>query len=99
MRLKNPDGTETYYESLGDRTAGTLLLLHGLGADHAMWQPQLKPYAEAGYHLLVPDLFGHGSSSKLNQISLSNWHDQINWLLEDNDIQNCTLIGVIRIEF
>ncbi|MBE9040756.1 alpha/beta hydrolase [Oscillatoriales cyanobacterium LEGE 11467] len=94
MILKNPDNTETYYQTLGNRSAKTLVLLHGIGADCGMWQPQMKKYANRGYHLLVPDLFGHGRSSKLSHITLSDWHNQINWLLERHDIKKCTLIGV-----
>ncbi|MDY6897862.1 MAG: alpha/beta hydrolase [Cyanobacteriota bacterium] len=49
--------------------------------------------APQGYHLLVPDLFGHGFSSKLNNINLSDWNNQIIWLLEHNNVEKCTLIG------
>lgn len=71
-----------------------MLLLHGLGADHSMWKPQLQTYAEAGYQLLVPDLFGHGLSSKLPHLSLDGWHHQLNWLLDDHHVEQCNLIGV-----
>jgi pimeloyl-ACP methyl ester carboxylesterase len=93
MILKNPDGTKTFYETGGDPAADVLLLLHGIGADHAMWQPQMDRYANAGYRLLIPDLFGHGRSSKLNHISLSDWRRQLNWLLQENQVETCTLIG------
>lgn len=94
MRLKNPDGTETHYKEFGDSAAETLLLLHGIGADSRMWQPQVQKYASFGYHLLVPDFFGHGLSSKLSHIDLSDWHNQINWLLINKNVEKCTLIGV-----
>ncbi|MBE9103294.1 alpha/beta fold hydrolase [Vacuolonema iberomarrocanum] len=93
MILKNPDGTETYYEAIGSNDAHTLVLLHGIGADHAMWQPQLQNYSNEGYRLLALDLFGHGRSSNLSHISLTDWHNQINWLLDDQGIEKCTLIG------
>ena len=95
MILKNPDGTQTYYKAFGDRNSETetLFLLHGIGADHEMWKPQIQKYPSLGYHLLVPDLFGHGLSSKLSHIDLSDWHNQINWLLENNYVKKCTLIG------
>ncbi|MEM9905041.1 MAG: alpha/beta hydrolase [Cyanobacteria bacterium P01_D01_bin.44] len=93
MILKNPDNTETYYETRGDSTSETLLLLHGIGADHAMWQPQIQKYAGQGYHLLIPDLFGHGLSSQLSHLNLSDWHRQINWLLDSHSVEKCTLIG------
>lgn len=38
-------------------------------------------------------LFGHGLSSKLSNIDLSDWHNQISWLLENNNVEKCTLIG------
>ena len=95
MLLHNPDGTQTYYKTFGDKTSETktLFLLHGIGADHEMWKPQIEQYPSLGYHLVVPDLFGHGLSSKLSHIDLSDWHNQINWLLKNNDIEKCTFIG------
>ena len=92
--FQNPDNSETYYVELGDRSSETLLLLHGIGADHAMWQPQMQPYVNAGFHVLILDLFGHGQSSQLKSPQLSNWHNQIIWLLAHLNIKTCTVIGV-----
>lgn len=94
MILQNPDGSETYYLELGNRSSETLLLLHGIGADHAMWQPQMKPYTDAGFHVLIPDLFGHGRSAKLTHPHLSSWHHQISWLLAHTTTATCTPVGV-----
>ena len=94
MILNNPDGTQTYFEAVGDRSGKPILLLHGIGADHTMWHKQVRPYADAGYYLLMPDLFGHGCSSKLEHIDLSTWHKQLNWLLASQAVSSCYLIGV-----
>ncbi|MEM9089037.1 MAG: alpha/beta hydrolase [Cyanobacteria bacterium P01_F01_bin.53] len=110
MILTHSNGNKTFYQSvwpapgndpendldngLGNGNAETLLLLHGLGADHMMWKPQMQSYAEASFHLLVPDLFGHGCSAKLTQIGLTDWHRQINDLLGYNNVEKCTLMGV-----
>lgn len=94
LKLQNPDNSETYYKTLGDSNNETLLLLHGIGADHAMWQPQLDIFAAAGFHVLTLDLFGHGKSSALRSTELSDWHRQINWLLDRYGIEKCTPIGV-----
>ncbi|MEL6603948.1 MAG: alpha/beta hydrolase [Cyanobacteria bacterium J06614_10] len=98
MRLQHPDGSETFYKAVGNNPNRTLLLMHGIGADHTMWYPQMDAFAAAGFHVLAPDLFGHGCSSKLGtQISpanLASWHRQINWLLEHHNIAKCVLIGV-----
>jgi pimeloyl-ACP methyl ester carboxylesterase len=32
-----------------------MVLLHGLGADHKMWQPQIQEFADKGYFGLVLD--------------------------------------------
>lgn len=93
-KLQNPDGSETYYQSLGNSNRKTLVPLHGIGSNHAMWQPQMDALAAAGFHLLIPDLFGHGLSSKLENAELTAWHHQINWLLAHHEVEQCTLIGV-----
>ena len=43
-----------------------LLLLHGL-ADHALVWSSLGDYLAADYHIIAPDLRGHGNSSKPKQ--------------------------------
>ena len=93
--LNNPDGTQTHYKTFGSFSPNkaTLLLLHGIGADCDMWQPQIQKYSLQGYHVLVPDLFGHGLSSKLSNTNLSDWNNQIIWLLEHQNVEKCTLIG------
>ncbi|MEL6164821.1 MAG: alpha/beta hydrolase [Cyanobacteria bacterium J06628_3] len=94
--IKNSDGTQTYYKTFASKSLNspTLLLLHGIGADCDMWEPQMHKYSTQGYHVLVPDLFGHGFSSKLNNINLSDWVNQINWLLEHEKVDKCILVGV-----
>ena len=94
MKLKNPDGTETFYKEVNKGGGETLVLLHGIGAESGMWQPQMHSFAEAGYHLLVPDLFGHGRSSKLEHIELPDWSNQIVWLLQHHNVEKCNLVGV-----
>ncbi|MEL7521925.1 MAG: alpha/beta hydrolase, partial [Cyanobacteria bacterium J06553_1] len=94
MELQNPDSSSTYYRALGGRTDKTLLLLHGIGADHTMWQSQIDAFVAAGFHVLMPDLFGHGRSSNLSSAEISAWHRQINWLLDHHSVTTCTLIGV-----
>jgi 3-oxoadipate enol-lactonase len=42
---------------LGDPAHPTIVLLHGMGAGHQMWQPQLLPLSEH-YYVIAPDLPG-----------------------------------------
>ncbi len=94
MIIEKSDGTETFYRTYGDPTDEALVLLHGLGADHRMWQPQVEPFTAAGYFLIVPDLLGHGRSSRAQTLTLRDWERQIAALLREESIEQCTPIGV-----
>lgn len=94
MIIENPDGTETFYRIYGDPTDEAMVLLHGLGADHRMWQPQMEPFTAAGYFLIAPDLLGHGQSSSVQTLSLRDWERQIVNLLRQETIERCIPIGV-----
>jgi pimeloyl-ACP methyl ester carboxylesterase len=41
----------------------TILMLHGIGADHTMFGPQLEDFAAAGYRAVAWDMPGYGSSA------------------------------------
>jgi len=49
------------FVELGEPEQPTIILLHGVGLGHRMWQPQLSLLSER-YHMLVPDLPGFGDS-------------------------------------
>ena len=92
--VENSAKTKTYIEEVGNSNNEAVLLLHGIGADHKMWEPQLPVFAENGYYVLAPDLLGHGKSSKVNTLELSDWEDQINELLRHKNVSKCHLVGV-----
>ena len=94
MFVKNSDNTKTYVEEAGNPNNEALLLLHGIGADHKMWEPQLPVFAENEYYVLAPDLLGHGKSSKVSTLELRDWEYQINELLRHKNISKCHLVGV-----
>ncbi|TSK07018.1 MAG: alpha/beta fold hydrolase [Geobacter sp.] len=48
------------YDEAGQGPA--VLLIHGFPLNRQMWQPQLKPIADAGYRVIAPDLRGFGAS-------------------------------------
>ncbi len=41
---------------------GTVVLLHGIGADKRLMLPAARPIVDAGYRAVIPDLRGHGRS-------------------------------------
>lgn len=94
MKIKNTDGTETVYSALGHETNAAIVLLHGIGADHRMWQLQMAEFARNGFYVLAPDLLGHGQSSKVPHLELRDWEDQILNLLRAHQRETCILVGV-----
>jgi 3-oxoadipate enol-lactonase len=51
-----------FYIEQGEKTKPILVLLHGLGMAHRMWQPQLAELSKH-FHLFVPDLPGIAQSA------------------------------------
>lgn len=56
------DGSRLHY-ALHGTGATELILLHGMGATGASWEPVLAQLDLAAFRVLVPDLRGHGRSS------------------------------------
>jgi pimeloyl-ACP methyl ester carboxylesterase len=60
-------------EQLPDQGKGQLiLLLHGFPESWYSWRHQFAPLAEAGYHVVAPDMRGYGSSDKPDDIAAYN---------------------------
>ena len=55
-------GVQLHYQEWGHPTAPSLMLLHG-GAAQAHWWDHLAPVLAEQYHVVAPDLRGHGDSS------------------------------------
>ncbi len=94
MKMKNTNGTETVYSAFGEVANEAIVLLHGIGADHTMWQPQMEEFASNGFYVLAPDLLGHGQSSKVKHLALRDWENQILDLLNEHQQETCILVGV-----
>ncbi len=94
MKYTLDSGFSTYFEENVDQNTTTILLLHGIGLDHRMWKNQIEPLTTAGFYVVAIDLYGHGKSSKLKKITLDNWNDQINDLMDHLKIKKAIIIGV-----
>lgn len=58
-----PDGISLAYVDIGPRDAPVVLLIHGYTSNARGWVP-LLPHLEQSRRYLIPDLRGHGESSK-----------------------------------
>ncbi|WP_323173372.1 alpha/beta hydrolase [Natrialba sp. PRR66] len=61
-RYADVDGTRIYYEAVGDSNDQSVVLVHTAGADGRQWRYVAPALADRGYHVVVPDLPGHGKS-------------------------------------
>lgn len=55
-----------------------VLLIHGFPESWYSWRHQFAPLANAGYHVVAPDMRGYGSSDKPNDIQAYNQVEVIN---------------------
>ncbi|KIW84341.1 hypothetical protein Z517_03591 [Fonsecaea pedrosoi CBS 271.37] len=55
---------ESFPSDRQKKTKGTILLVHGFPQTSYQFRHVMAPLAEAGYHVIAPDLLGHGFSSK-----------------------------------
>lgn len=62
MPLFDRQGYRIFYRVLGKQDAPPLILSHSLGATHALWNRQLKTFAEY-FFIILYDHPGHGDSS------------------------------------
>jgi pimeloyl-ACP methyl ester carboxylesterase len=56
------DRTELGHHRFGPPQSPAAVLLHGLGASYAIWEPVAEQLAQRGISVLVPDLLGFGRS-------------------------------------
>jgi pimeloyl-ACP methyl ester carboxylesterase len=61
----------------------TALLIHGIGSQSTVWHRMAEYLSSQGYHVIAPDLSGHGLSHKTWNYSVKSWVDDIVDTLED----------------
>ena len=83
--MRHAPGPDLWVESGGAGTP-TLLMLHGLGANGAVWE-RMRPLVQARWpgRWLVPDLRGHGRSAHAAPYGLGMHAADVAALLQEND--------------
>ena len=81
--------------SAGDRHAPAVLLIHGLGWDaRRLWEAQMLRLADAGWHVLAPDLLGVGASAPLvAPRPAGGFAADMMAILAAFDLRDCAVVG------
>ena len=58
----------------GDKYA---ILIHGLANSSLAWHKLAKDLVELGYHVIAPDLSGHGKSARKKEYSMEDWSQEV----------------------
>lgn len=71
---------ELFYKELGDESAPLIMFIHGGGVSGWMWKKQAEHFQD--YHLVIPDLPGHGGSGKI-ELTIDDSARRLLALIED----------------
>lgn len=88
------NGSEVYYEDVGNPAALAIVLIHGFPFSHEMWRPQLT-ILESRFRAVAYDLRGHGKSGVGDgQYTLEFFVDDLIGLLDHLKIEKAVLCGL-----
>lgn len=79
-----------HYQCVGK--GATVVLLHGFGEDGTVWDFQ-KDALQPHFQLIIPDLPGSGRSPLMADVSMEALADAVSFILEQEGIKSCVLIG------
>lgn len=77
----------------GPANAPAVVLLHSLGTDHSLWQPQIASLARA-HRVLAPDTRGHGRSGWAQPATVGSWVTDLIRVLDEAACDQAVLVGV-----
>jgi len=93
----NLDGQRVYASTGGrdfDASLPTVVLLHGAGLDHTMWQFQARAFAYRGINVLSLDLPGHGHSDKPAPSRVPPYADIVAGVLDEVGVDTARIVGL-----
>lgn len=90
MPYINRGRSELYYESYGD--GPTLVLLHGVGGNHASWFYQVQAWSEK-FRIITIDARGFGNSSDVEGLGRAAFTDDLAHLLDQLGIASTAIVA------
>lgn len=94
MPIIKVNDIDLFYSDEGE--GKPIVFIHGLGADHKMFEPQVRAF-KSSYRLICPDTRGNGNSGRLTgpvSTVLDRQCDDIAVLLEQLDIEKAVFCGI-----
>jgi pimeloyl-ACP methyl ester carboxylesterase len=88
------NGIDLSYLSAGD--GPLVILVHGFPDLAISWQHQFSPLADAGYHVVAPDMRGYGASSAPEEIASYSQFDlagDLTGLMDELGVETAVLVG------
>ena len=76
-----------------DPSLPTVVLLHGAGMDHTVWQFQARTFAHRGYGVLSVDLPGHGRSEGPAPSTIAEYTSTVADMLDNADVASAHIVG------
>lgn len=90
-RLESFDGTELFYEDVGE--GRPVVLVHGWSASHEFFEPQITALSDS-YRVIGVDLRGHGKSAKpAGDYGYDTYSKDLEYLMSELDVEDAALIG------
>ena len=80
------------FEAFGDAAAPGLFLIHGLHGDSASVRPLAERLAER-FHVIAPDMLGHGESERLDAFTLEDQATALNQLIVHYGYPEAHVVG------
>ncbi|WP_162619561.1 alpha/beta fold hydrolase [Salinicola peritrichatus] len=82
----------TLYEDAGTTDEPTLVLLHGVGGNHASWYQQIAAWRKR-FRLLIPDARGFGNSTDPGRLGRDRFIEDLELVLDATQTASAVLIG------
>ncbi len=90
---------QMHYLEFGDKSNPTVVFLHGSGPGNSAWanfQFNAEAFADAGFHVLLPDLIGFGYTDKplnLGDYTLAMFCSTLVECLKALGVEKCSFVG------
>jgi pimeloyl-ACP methyl ester carboxylesterase len=90
--VKVAPGVNMFAEVVG--SGEPIVLVHGFGLDHRMWQYQIPYLTSRGYHVVAVDLRGFGESSNMPaSYTYDTWAKDLGKAIDKFERDDVTLVG------